>query len=87
MDPSTIAVGTGAAASVAGMTEWITNEIEKLGLKDKLYRFYPMIPFAVAFIVGYLTDQNLADAIKDCIMYGSGAIAMHNAHETTIQGK
>jgi hypothetical protein len=87
LDPSTIAVGTGAAGSVAGMTQWVTNEIESLGLKDKLYRFYPVIPFIIAFIVGYATDQNLTDAIKDCIAYGSAAIAMHNLHETTVQGK
>jgi len=87
LDPTTVATSGGIAASVAGMTQWITNEIEALNLKDKLYRFYPLIPFVCAFIVGYMTDQNLGEAIKDCFVYGAGAIALHNAHETTIQGK
>jgi hypothetical protein len=87
LDPTTVATTGGIAASVAGMTEWITDEIVSLGLKDKLYRFYPLIPFICAFIVGYMTDQNFMDAIKDCFMYGSGAIALHNAHETVIKGQ
>jgi len=86
-DPATVALNAGIVASVNGASEWITDQIVAFGLKDKLYRFYPAIPFLCAFVIGYMHDQTLMDALKDMIMYGTGAIAAHNLHETAIQGK
>jgi hypothetical protein len=82
-----VALNGGIVASVNGASEWITDQLEHFGLNEKLHRFYPFIPFAVAFILSLAIDQNISKAMSNCITYGTGAIALHSIHKVSVKGE
>lgn len=81
------ALNGGIVASVNGASEWVTDQLEHFGLGSKLYRLYPFIPFAVAFLLSLTIEQNLHKALSDSITYGSAAIALHSIHKVSVKGQ
>lgn len=98
MDPMTMLSGyldggsvgaqdAGIVGSITGMTEFIKDWLNEHGLKPKLDRFYPFLPFVVAFVNGYLTQGNLKEAIEACVIYGAAATSAFRIAKVSFAGK
>lgn len=61
MDPGLVSTGMdgGAVLGVVEITNWIKEDVKKIGLEPVLGRFYPAFPFIVAYALGLLQGLGL----------------------------
>ena len=73
----------GIILSINGGTAWIKDQIKEHGFEEQLRPLYPILPFLVAFSIGYLTRGSLWEAAKSAAVYGTAATAAYRLHKDT----
>lgn len=90
LDPGMLGLGAdaGIVAAVTEATNLVKNDFRSWGLDPVCSRFYPAIPFAVAFGIGLLMGHGLwSDALQYAMKIGLLSSFAWQAHRVSVKGK
>ena len=88
LDPSVSSalVGGGTVGAVNEITNWVVDDLRAWGLESTFGRFFPAIPFAVAFGLGLLQGFGLLAAGEYAVRIGLWSVFAKNVHRVTVKG-
>ena len=69
-DATSLGMDGGTVLAVTEITNWLKDDMKKIGLDAVLGRFYPVIPFVVAFGFGLLQGSGFAGAASYAVKIG-----------------
>ncbi len=88
-DPASLG-SLGIDAAMVGVvneaTNWLKEQIDGLGLADKLARFFPALPFVAGVGLCALMDPSWS-CFRTGIIYGLWATFSFRAFRVSLQGK